>query len=134
MKRRTFLIRLSGAATIAGCSTRNGGTRSAPLRVMTYNLHHGEGVDGQLDLPRIARVILDAKPDLVALQEVDRNATRTGVVDQSAEYIRLTGLHGWYGAAMPFQGGEYGQTLLSRWPLENPRKIQTIRRRFCQSR
>jgi len=123
MKRRTFLIQLSGAATLAGCSTRSG-ARSVPLCVMTYNLHHGEGVDGRLDLPRIARVIVDAKPDLVALQEVDRRATRTGGVDQSAEYIRLTGLHGWYGAAMPFQGGEYGQTLLSRWPLENPRVLR----------
>ncbi len=94
------------------------------LRVMTYNLHHGEGVDGKLDLDRIAAVIWSAQPDLVALQEVDRKAKRTHAVDQSIEYARLTSMHGWFGAAMPFQGGEYGQVLLSRWPLESPRVIR----------
>jgi len=91
---------------------------------MAYNLHHGEGVDGRLDLARIAGVIVAAKPDLVALQEVDRKATRTGGIDQAAEYARLTGLHVWFGDAMPFQGGEYGQALLSRWPLEDPRVLR----------
>lgn len=94
------------------------------LRVMTYNLHHGEGVDGKLDLDRIAAVIRSAQPDLVALQEVDRKAKRTHAVDQSIEYARLTSMHGWFGAAMPFQGGEYGQVLLSRWLLESPRVIR----------
>jgi hypothetical protein len=39
----------------------------AELRVLTYNIHHGEGVDGKFDLPRIAEVIKSASPDLVAL-------------------------------------------------------------------
>ncbi|MEX2025646.1 MAG: endonuclease/exonuclease/phosphatase family protein, partial [Pirellulaceae bacterium] len=61
------------------------------LRVLTYNIHHGEGIDGKLDLPRIARVIESVDPDLVALQEVDRRVERTGSVDQPAELARLTG-------------------------------------------
>lgn len=69
-------------------------------------------------------MIRSAQPDLVALQEVDRLARRTGKVDQPAEYMRLTGMPGWYGAAMPFEGGEYGQALLSRWPLKSPRVIR----------
>ena len=51
------------------------------FRVMTFNIHHGEGVDGKVDLDRIANVILEANADAVALQEVDRNARRTGGVD-----------------------------------------------------
>ncbi len=125
ISRRRFLLGLSAFAA-AGCRThpRTTGAQPSTLRVMTYNLHHGEGLDGRIDLPRIAAVIREAKPDLVALQEVDRKAQRTGVVDQAAEYIRLTGMHGWYGAAMPFQGGEYGQVLLSRWPLRAPRVVR----------
>ena len=125
ISRRRFLLGLSAFA-VAGCRThpRTTGAQPSTLRVMTYNLHHGEGLDGRIDLPRIAAVIREAKPDLVALQEVDRKAQRTGVVDQAAEYIRLTGMHGWYGAAMPFQGGEYGQVLLSRWPLRAPRVVR----------
>ena len=49
----------------------NGGYPDVPsrLRVLTYNIHHGEGTDGQFDLGRIAEVMLSAQPDLVALQE-----------------------------------------------------------------
>ncbi|HEY5909649.1 MAG TPA: endonuclease/exonuclease/phosphatase family protein [Verrucomicrobiae bacterium] len=120
MNRRSFLLSLAVVAA-GGCSAnrlRRAETRS--LRVLTYNVHHGEGVDGRLDLDRIATVIRAASPDLVALQEVDRYARRTGGIDQTATYARLTGLHAWFGAAMPFQGGEYGQALLSRWPLQQP--------------
>ncbi len=91
------------------------------IRVLTWNLHHGEGEDAKLDLPRIAKVILAAKPDLVALQEVDNNCQRSGNVDQTAELAKLTGLHGAFGAAMSFDGGQYGQAILSRYPLEQPK-------------
>lgn len=87
------------------------------LRVLSYNIHHGEGTDGRVDLPRIARVIRAADPDLVALQEVDDRTKRTGGVDQTAELARLTGLYGAFGKAIDYQGGGYGQAVLSRLPL-----------------
>jgi endonuclease/exonuclease/phosphatase family metal-dependent hydrolase len=129
MNRRAFLrssavLASLTPAVLADDPPRRNDDAVESLRVLTYNLHHGEGIDGRLDLPRIAKVIRDARPDLVALQEIDRLAKRTGSVDQAAEYARLTGLHGWYGAAMPFQGGEYGQSLLSRWPLVEPRVVR----------
>lgn len=121
MNRRSFLLGLVVSAA-AGCRGLNRIARDQgpALRVLTYNVHHGEGVDGRVDLQRIAAVIRAANPDLVALQEVDRKAHRTGGVDQTAEYARLTGMHAWHGAAMLFQGGEYGQALLSRWKLRDP--------------
>ena len=88
------------------------------LRVMTWNLHHGVGEDGVLDLERIAAVIRREDPDLVALQEMDRGCRRSGGVDQAAELARLTGLHGVFGAAMDFDGGQYGQAILSRHPVD----------------
>lgn len=87
------------------------------LRVVCWNLHHGVGEDGKLDLPRIANVIKEAKPDLVALQEVDNQCSRSGKVDQAAELAKLTGMHGAFGKAMDFQGGGYGQAILSRFPI-----------------
>lgn len=123
MKRREFLQMMSLATVTlgTGCASRSvlPGFSRRPLRVMTYNLHHGEGVDGKLDLERIARVIRDSRADLVALQEIDVNTQRTGRVDQAAEYIRLTGLNGQFGKAIDFQGGAYGGMLLSRWPMED---------------
>lgn len=87
------------------------------LRVLSYNIHHGEGTDGKLDLPRIAKIIAAEKPDLVAVQEVDRKAKRSGGVDQTAELARLTGLHGTFFKAIDIEGGDYGQAILSRFPL-----------------
>jgi endonuclease/exonuclease/phosphatase family metal-dependent hydrolase len=87
------------------------------LRVMTYNIHHGEGTDGRIDLERIAKVISDAKPDLVALQEVDKHCKRSGEVDQTSELARLTQMHGRFGKQIPYEGGDYGQAVLSRFPI-----------------
>lgn len=98
-------------------------TTSAParapvhVRILSWNIHHGEGTDGQLDLERIARVITSVNPDIVALQEVDRNCTRTGQVDQPAELARLTGLKVVFEKNVDLQGGEYGNALLTRWPV-----------------
>ncbi|MCA1631705.1 MAG: metal-dependent hydrolase, partial [Acidobacteria bacterium] len=66
-----------------------GGART--VRVMSYNVHVGVGMDRKLDLPRVAEVIRRERPDLVGLQEVDRGVERTGRVDQIEELARLTG-------------------------------------------
>ncbi len=87
------------------------------LRVLSYNIHHAEGVDRKLDVERIAGVIRAVKPDLVALQEVDRNVKRTQSVDQPAELARLTGMRVAFGANIELQGGHYGNALLSRFPI-----------------
>lgn len=87
------------------------------LRVMSWNLHHGVGEDGKLDLKRIAARIREQKPDLVVLQEVDHKCRRSKSVDQTAELARLTGLAGAFGKAMSHDGGEYGQAILSKHPL-----------------
>ncbi|MCA9322183.1 MAG: endonuclease/exonuclease/phosphatase family protein [Planctomycetes bacterium] len=86
------------------------------LRIVSYNIHHGEGTDSVFDLERIASVIRSVEPDLVALQEVDRATQRSSGVDQAAELGRLTGLTATYGMAMPYQGGGYGDAVLSRHP------------------
>lgn len=97
------------------------GSPAGTLRVFCWNIHHGAGADGRIDLERIAAVIRDAKPDVVALQEVDKASTRSGGVDQTAELARLTGMTGHFGKAMDFQGGAYGQAVLSRHPIRSSR-------------
>ncbi|QDT09628.1 endonuclease/exonuclease/phosphatase family protein [Planctomycetes bacterium K23_9] len=87
------------------------------LRVLSYNIHHGEGVDGKRDLPRIANVIRSVQPDLVALQEVDQNAKRSGNVDQPQKLGRLTQMNVAFGPNIKLQGGHYGNAILSRFPI-----------------
>jgi endonuclease/exonuclease/phosphatase family metal-dependent hydrolase len=97
-----------------------GAAQSSPhtIRVLTYNIHHGEGTDGEFDLPRLARIIESIQPDLVALQEVDQGTQRSSGVNQLTELGRLTRMHAVFGKAMDFQGGGYGVGVLSRWPLK----------------
>lgn len=94
-------------------------TEPVRLRVLTYNIHHGEGTDRKLDLERIARTILSVQPDFVALQEVDRNVPRSGSVDQPAELARLTKMHSAFGRNIPLNGGEYGNAALSRFSIRD---------------
>jgi endonuclease/exonuclease/phosphatase family metal-dependent hydrolase len=111
----TAALVLAGLALLAAWPAAQ--TTGERVRVLSYNIHHGEGVDGRLDLERIARVIRSVEPDLVALQEVDRRATRSGSVDQPAELARLTGLQAVFGPNIPLQGGDYGNAVLSRWRI-----------------
>jgi endonuclease/exonuclease/phosphatase family metal-dependent hydrolase len=89
----------------------------ATLRVMTFNIHHGEGSDGKVDLERIAALIKDNKIDLVALQEVDRNTQRTGRRDFVKELAALTGMNSAFGKNLDLEGGEYGNAILSWYPI-----------------
>lgn len=82
------------------------------LRVLSYNIHHGEGTDGKLDLPRIANIIQSVKPDLVALQEVDIKTNRVQGIDQGAELARLTGMQYIPGDTIDFGNGRYGNGAL----------------------
>jgi endonuclease/exonuclease/phosphatase family metal-dependent hydrolase len=56
-------------------------------------------------------------PDLVALQEVDKNCKRSGTVDVAARLGALLEMHHVFGGSMAFQGGEYGVAVLSRYPI-----------------
>jgi len=85
------------------------------IRVVSYNVHHGEGTDGKLDLRRIAQVLRDARPDIVALQEVDQNTKRTGQVDQAAELARLLEMNHLFGGNIDYQGGRYGNAILTKY-------------------
>jgi len=106
-------------ATAPGATPTPTSAAASPdtLRVLAYNIHHGAGNDEVLDLERIARLIRDLEPDLVALQEVDLGVDRTGGVDQAAVLGDLAGMTPVFGEFMPYQGGDYGMAVLSSWPV-----------------
>lgn len=87
------------------------------LRVLCYNIHYGQGNDGVYDLERLAKVIRDSKPDLVALQEVDVVVERSGKVHQAKRLGELTGMAVRYGPTQHYQGGLYGNAVLTNLPI-----------------
>lgn len=128
--RRQLLLSLSWAALLPAASpdftasllnTSASQPSTLPqetLRILAYNIRHGLGMDEQIDLQRTAQVIRRLDPDIVALQEVDRRAERTGGVDQATVLGELTGMHAVFGDFMDYQGGQYGMALLSKYPIE----------------
>lgn len=88
------------------------------VRVMTWNIHGGIGPDGLPDLERMLTVIRRADPDLLALQEVDSRRLK-GAEHPVSLLKRVLGHHGIAAAAITTADGDYGQVLLSRWPLVN---------------
>lgn len=90
----------------------------AHFRVLTFNIHHGEGVDGKVDLARIAKLIESERADIVALQEVDKGTQRTDRRDFPAEFQELTGMTCVFSNNYSFQDGEYGNAVLTRFPVK----------------
>jgi endonuclease/exonuclease/phosphatase family metal-dependent hydrolase len=113
-----FVLLIGGANEAPKTATTPPQRDARTLRVMTYNIHICQGMDKKFDPQRIADVIKREDVDVVALQEVDNKARRSGKVDQLAELARLTGMHGMFGKARDYDGGEYGQAILSRQPIE----------------
>jgi endonuclease/exonuclease/phosphatase family metal-dependent hydrolase len=95
-------------------------TPGGGLRFMTYNIKHGE----LSSLEAIASVINGQSPDLVAVQEVDVLTHRSGGVDQAARLGQLTGMYASFvPSLLSYDGGQYGLTLLSRYPIRSSQRI-----------
>jgi endonuclease/exonuclease/phosphatase family metal-dependent hydrolase len=94
------------------------------LRIVTYNIRHGEGMDHKIDLERIAKVLNDEKPDIVALEEVDQGTKRASGVDQSAELAKLTGMKAYFGHNIDYDGGGYGTAVLTKLPVRSAESVK----------
>ena len=117
---RVYLLLLLIALLLASSVSpgySSASTAKKTLRVMTYNIHVGVGMDKKLDLERIADVIKKEKPDLVGLQEVDRGVKRTEGRDEIVELAGLTGMQYAFAHNLDYQGGQYGVAILSRFPI-----------------
>ena len=86
-------------------------------RIMTYNVHRCVGVDGRLDVARVAAVIAQRRPDIVALQELDVGRRRTGAVDQAHAIAHRLGMSFHFHAAMRVEEEHYGDAILAASPL-----------------
>jgi endonuclease/exonuclease/phosphatase family metal-dependent hydrolase len=93
------------------------------VRVLSFNILHGATTKGDFDLDAIAKVIIDAEPDFVALQEVDYKTKRAKGYDLVTELGWRSKMSGLFGRAMPYDGGEYGEGVLSRFSLLSSRNV-----------
>ena len=116
--RACFILASLLLVCVAGCQSAGKQQGARTFRVMTYNIHHGAGVDGKVDLRRIADLIKREQADIVALQEVDKGVQRTAQRDFPTELAALTGMSCVFSNNFHFQGGEYGNAVLTRFPIK----------------
>jgi len=86
------------------------------LKVMTYNTKAGD-----YGLDKVINVIKQQNPDVLSLQEIDRNTKSSGYVDQFEILKNKLGMqYGYFSKTVNHDGGDYGIALLSKYPLSSP--------------
>jgi len=85
------------------------------LRAMTYNIHSCIGMDKRVNPKRIARVIGDLAPDIVALQEVDNGIPRTHHQDQARLLAEMLEMEAFFFPVVISGHQKYGLAVLSRF-------------------
>jgi endonuclease/exonuclease/phosphatase family metal-dependent hydrolase len=111
---------------LAGCvaTGRPAPRPDLPIRLVSYNIRHGRGMDDSVRLDRTAATLRRLAPDLVGLQEVDELVSRSGKVDEAAALGTALGMHHAFASFMDYQGGRYGLAILSKYPIATTRTIQ----------
>ena len=118
-----FLFACSTNRSATGTETSHTDT----IKVLTYNIHHANPPSRKdfIDLDAIAKVISQQQPHFVALQEVDVHTGRSGRDVHEAEALAArTGMHAYFTKGIPYDGGEYGIAVLSRYPIREGRGYQ----------
>ena len=115
MKHIYFLLCMFAIATSAHSQDH--------LKLMSYNIRNAKGIDNVRNIQRIANVINNEAPDVVAVQELDSMTTRSNQTYVLAEVAERTQMIANYAPAISFQGGKYGIGILSK---EKPLGIQTF--------
>ena len=104
------------------------------MKLVSYNIGYGIGLDGEMDLGRIAAAVDGA--DIIALQEVERFWPRSGMTDQVKELAKRLEAYWWvFGANIDLHSSEtfpgddadrrrqFGNMVLSRTPILASRNI-----------
>ena len=98
---------MSGPRTVDGAS--RAGSRDL-VRVATYNIHRGRGLDGRVSLRRIAEVLRQVDADVVGVQEI---------FEAQAEHLaRELDMRLVTGITVHRTDGAYGNAILTRLPLQ----------------
>lgn len=94
------------------------------FKVLTFNIHHGKGIDKELDLERISQIIKISNADIIGLNEVDRFfSKRSNFMDQAQFLANELKLEYVYGPAVTYETTEgtpkrqFGNAVLSKMPI-----------------
>ena len=112
------------AAVLAKLAVADTPEQFPEIQVASWNIRRGLGMDNRTDLDRTAKGLQSLAADVIGLQEVDLGARRSGQVNQPRFLGEQLGFHPAFGSFMNFDGGRYGLSLLSRYPLAEVEELR----------
>jgi len=87
------------------------------FKIASYNIQHGQGMEGHFDLSRTAKVLIEINPDVVLVQEADCRRPKTGLTCQPGLLAKELNMEYAYGEVRRYRPGSYGNAILSRFPI-----------------
>jgi len=84
------------------------------LKILSYNVRNGVGLDKVTDYNRIASIFNRMEADAIAIQELDSATTRSKGVVVLTELAAKTGMYPTYASSIDYQGGKYGVGMLTK--------------------
>ena len=88
------------------------------LKVVTFNIAHGRGINKVVDISKQAEIINEYKPDIVFLQEIDMYTKRAGKINQIREFSKKVYLpYCSMETNITIEDGYYGDGIISRFPI-----------------
>jgi endonuclease/exonuclease/phosphatase family metal-dependent hydrolase len=85
------------------------------MKIVTYNIHKGRGIDGRTSIKRIGEVLKEVNADIIALQEIYSGENGNhGQIETLAATLELNAA---FGCTRHHKGQPYGNAILTRWPI-----------------
>ena len=109
-----------------GCGSANSQKEEATrlsFKIATYNVHNAIGMDDVVNFDRVAKVINDMEVDAIAIQELDSTTERSNGFVVLKELAKRTNMIATFNASIDYDGGKYGNGILSK---EQPLKTEAI--------
>lgn len=88
------------------------------IKIMTFNINHGEDSRGSYGLKEIIEIIRRESPDFVTINDIDSKAVRTYREDQARKIAGNLGMYFTFGKTTALEGGWNGNAILSKYPLK----------------
>lgn len=94
------------------------------IKVMTFNIQHGKDyIKKDINLKLMSDVIKEENADIVCLNEVRGEGPHPDYCNQTKIIADYLNYYGYFGQAIEFQNGKYGNAIVSRYPFK---KVETI--------
>lgn len=107
--------------------------RTGGVRILSWNIHGAVGRNPRFDLTSVVDLVRRWDPDIVALQEVDSRRAIAGGINPFEFLPGAVGAYGVGAKSMTTEDGDYGQMLISRWPISH-QEVRDISFAGCEPR